>query len=164
MRSRSAFVAALAVAACATLGALGVQPLRWSSPSDRSSTLRFLAPSADYPLGGAALRIWARVENPNGFGLTLTRLTGSLHVADAGPIDVDFPLGLPLVARGDTVIPLDVAVRFDDLPALGRAARNAVEGRPLDYRLEGSFAVDAGSFGEPRFGPYTLLTGEIGVR
>lgn len=152
----------VALAACATFGPIA--PLRFSEAEDRSSELRILAPSAQHPLGGAAVRLWARVENPNGFGVTLTEVEGDLKIADADAIAVDFPLGLPLEAMQDTVIPLDVSIGFDDLPRLGTVARAAVAGRSLPYRLDGSFAVAAGPFGEPRFGPWTLLEGEIRVR
>src|SRR4029434_4821664 len=68
---------------CAALGTLGVVPLRISEPPGRSGELRLLGPSVDRPLGGAALRLWARVENPNGFGLTLSQVTGDLHIEEA---------------------------------------------------------------------------------
>ena len=160
-------IAALAVTTtigCAALESLGIQALRFESADERGTELRLLDPSASRPLGGAAVRLWAHVENPNGFGLRLTEVTGDLSIADAGLLDVEFPLGLPLVAFQDTVIPLDVAIGFDDLPALGRVARAAVGGERLDYRLEGTFAVEAGVYGEPRFGPWTLLEGEIRIR
>lgn len=161
MKTHSTAVALLAVtvAACATLGA--IVPLRFSSAEGRSSELRLLGPSADRPLGGAALRIWARVENPNAIGVTLTDIEGNLVVSDAEAIAVDFPLGLPLVALQDTVIPLDVSIGFDDLPSLSGAARAAIQGRPLPYRLDGRFGVAAGALGNLRFGPTTLLRGEF---
>jgi hypothetical protein len=160
-------LAALAVTAalgCAALEQLGIRALRFESADDRESELRLLEPSAGRPLGGAALRLWAHVENPNGFGLRLTDVEGDLAIADAGAIDVDFPLGLPLVAFQDTVVLLEVSIGFDDLPALGRIARAAIAGERLDYRLDGTFGVAAGRYGEPRFGPWTLLEGEIRVR
>lgn len=162
MIKHATFIIVGGLAACATLGPL--QPLRFSSAEDRPSELRILAPSVDRPLGGAALRLWARIENPNSFGLTLTEVAGDLLVADAQAIAVEFPLGLPLVARQDTLIPLDVSIGFDDLPRLGEIARAALVGERLDYRLDGIFAVDAGGLGEPRFGPFTLLRGELRVR
>ncbi len=164
-KRRAAIVLTLAaLAGCATLESLGVTPLRFDEADDRETRLRIVGPSADRPLGGASIRIWAEVENPNGFGLTLTELTGDLVVEESGAIEVDFPLGLPLAARQDTVIALDVTVGFDDLPDLGRAARAAIAGRPLAYRLDGSFGVDAGSWGRPRFGPMRLFSGEMRVR
>lgn len=157
-----ALLGAATLVACATIGS--IQPLRFSSPQSRTSELRLQGPSPQRPIGGAALRLWARVENPNGFGLTLTQLVGDLFVSDAEAIAVDFPLGLPLVARQDTIIPLDISVGFDNLPQLGRIARAVVSGQTLPYRLDGSFAVAAGALGEPRFGPWTLLQGEVRVR
>jgi hypothetical protein len=160
-------IATLGVAAalgCAALESLGILALRFESADDRGTELRLLEPSAGRPLGGAALRLWAHVENPNGFGLRLTEVAGDLSIADAGVIDVEFPLGLPLVAFQDTVVPLDVSIGFDDLPSLARIARAAIGGDRLDYRLDGTFAVEAGRYGQPRFGPWTLLEGEFRVR
>lgn len=156
--------ALLTMAACATLGALGVQPLRFDRADDRSSELRILAPAADRPLGGAAIRLWAEIENPNSFGLTLAEVAGDLLLESTEAIAVDFPLGLPLEAYQDTMIPLDVTLGFDDLPRLGQIARAAVGGDPLEYQLNGTFAVEAGRFGRPRFGPLTLLRGELRIR
>lgn len=154
----------IAVGGCAALESLGILALRFESADDRGTELRVLGPSAERPLGGAAFRLWAHVENPNGFGLRLTEVAGDLSIADADAIDVEFPLGLPLVAFQDTVIPLDVSIGFDDLPAIGRIASAAIAGERLDYRLDGTFAVEAGRYGEPRFGPWTLLEGELRVR
>ena len=153
-RTAASGFATLAVTAalgCAALEQLGIQALRFESADDRGTELRLLEPSASRPLGGAALRLWAHVQNPNGFGLRLTEVEGNLAIADAGVIDVQFPLGLPPIG-------------FDDLPALGRIARAAIGGEPLDYRLDGTFAVAAGRYGEPRFGPWTLLEGALRVR
>lgn len=161
---RIAVALMIAVTGCAALESLGILALRFESADDRGTELRVLGPSAGRPLGGAALRLWAHVENPNGFGLRLTEVAGDLSIADAGAIDVEFPLGLPLVAFQDTVIPLDVSIGFDNLPALGRIAQAAFAGERLDYRLDGTFAVDAGRYGGPRFGPWTLLEGELRVR
>jgi hypothetical protein len=153
---------AVALVACATLG--GILPLRFSEAEDRDSELRLLGPSSSRPLGGAALRLWARVENPNAIGVTLTEIEGDLLISDAEAIAVDFPLGLPLVALQDTVIPLDVSIGFDDLPRLGGIARDALTGRPLPYQLDGRFGVAAGPLGDVRFGPLTILRGEFRVR
>ncbi|HUP18410.1 MAG TPA: LEA type 2 family protein [Gemmatimonadota bacterium] len=160
----AATAVALAAAGCATLESLGLSPLRFSEDAGREAEFRLLGPSSDRPYGGAALRIWTRVENPNGFGLTLTDIRGDLFVEDADAFRVDFPLGLPLTALQDTVVPLDVSIGFDDLPRLGQIARAAIFGARLDYRLTGTFGVDAGAYGRPRFGPMTLLEGDLSVR
>ena len=159
-RARLPLVAlALTLAACATLG---LEPLRFGG-AGRDAELRLLLPSSGRPYGGAAIRMWARVENPNSFGLRLAEVVGDLAIEDAEAIAVEFPLGLPLVAYQDTVIPLDVSLDFDDLPRLASIARAALGGGSLSYRLDGTFAIDAGALGRPRFGPATLLTGEVDV-
>jgi hypothetical protein len=149
---------------CAALSTLGIVPLRFSEPPGSEPELRILGPAPDRPLGGASLRLYARIENPNQVGLTLRQVAGDLYIEDAEAIGVDFPLGLPLSAGQDTIIPLDVSLRFDRLPRLAALARTALTGSPLGYRLEGSFSVDAGNLGRPRFGPLTLLNGSIRVR
>ena len=54
-------------------------------------------------------------------------------------------------------------MNFSDLPALADVARRALSGSTLPYRLDGTIGVDAGSFGRPTFGPFTLLSGEMRV-
>jgi hypothetical protein len=156
---------------CATLRGLAVlvQPPRFSTVPDRPAELRLLGSGSGLPLGGAGVRLWARVENPNPFGLTLSTLTGSLHLKSARSGDwpraatLDLPLGLPLEARQQTEIPIDLTVSFSDLPGLADVVRRALSGSSLPYRLDGTIGVDAGSFGRPSFGPFTLLSGEMRV-
>ncbi len=169
MRTRIPVVAlaaaAVGFAACATVAELvQVQPPRFAAAEGRASQLELLAPAPDRPLGGAVVRIWSRVENPNRFGLTLTSLEGDMLLEGTRAAAVDLPLGLPLPAGRDTVIPIDVALSFSDLPGLADAAVRFATRRAVDYRLDGSFAVDAGAFGRPRFGPTTLLSGTLDVR
>lgn len=164
-------VTALSGNGCATLGGLAaiVQPPRFDTVPDRPAELRLLGSGSGLPLGGAGVRLWARVENPNPFGLTLSTLTGALHL-DSGRGDwpraatLDLPLGLPLEARQQTEIPIDLTVNFSDLPGLADVARRALTGSTLPYRLDGTIGVEAGSFGRPTFGPLTLLSGEMRVR
>lgn len=156
--------AVAATTACATLG-LGdvLSAPRFSEVPEREPTMRILGPSAERPRGGAAIRLWTRVENPNPVGLTLASLVGELFLEDARAAGVDFPLGIPLPAGQDTVIPLELSVSFEDLPGLADAATRAITGQPLNYRLDGTVSVDAGALGAPSFGPSTLLRGELDV-
>ena len=152
--------------ACAELNALRalVQPPQFEQAPDRPAEVRLLRPSGGQPLGGAGVRLWARVSNPNPFGLTLNTLKGTLYLENARAADAEFPLGLALGARQDTVVPIDLSVNFSDLPGLGDVARRAISRQPLAYRLEGTIGVDAGRLGRPVFGPMTLLSGEATVR
>lgn len=153
---------AMGMAGCATLGAV-LQPPRFSAVEGRDAELRILGPSADRPLGGAGVRIWARVENPNSVGLTLSRLAGILVVENARAADVDFPLGLPLTAAADTIIPLDLTLNFADLPGLAEVLVQAVGRNNVAYRLDGTLTVDAGILGQPSFGPTTWVAGNMRV-
>jgi hypothetical protein len=168
---RALVVAAAAAAAvlgvsmgCATLGALvGVRPPRFDSVPGRPAEVRILGPSRARPFGGAAVQLWARVENPNPFSLTLSTLSGRLLFEDVEAADVDLPLGLPLVSGEAQVIPIEISIGFDDVPRLARVLGDAGLGSPLGYRLEGTVGVDAGRLGQPTFGPLTLLQGDLRV-
>src|SRR4029450_12360180 len=94
---------------CATLGALQsfVQPPQFDEAPGPRAEIRLTGPTRDAPIGGAAVRLWARVRNPNGFGFTLSTLRGTLVLDDSRAATVDLPLGLPLVARGAEHLPID---------------------------------------------------------
>jgi hypothetical protein len=153
----------LLTAACASLEGLRqfIQPPRFEQAQGRQSEIRLTGPSIDSPTGGASVRLWTRVSNPNGFGLTLGTLRGTLHLEGSRAATVDFPLGLPLQARGEEEVPIDILVSFRDVPGLGSAITRALSRQPITYELEGTIGVSAGAFGEPVFGPMTLLRGEI---
>lgn len=155
-------VTALSVGSCATLSQI-VQPPQFSAADGRDSQIQLLGPSSSRPLGGATLRIWTRVRNPNSFGLTLAALRGNVFLENTRAGEVDFPLGLPLAAAGDTIIPLDVNISFADLPGLVDVAQRIVARNMVDYRLDGTVTVDAAPFGQPSFGPSTWISGSSRV-
>lgn len=157
-----AALVAVMVGGCATLQQ-ALQPPRFSVLADRPGEVRLLGPSADRPMGGAAIRLWARVENPNAVGFTLTRFAGNLFLDGARTVNLDFPLGVPLRVAADTIIPFDVALSFSDVPALAQILTRAVGGSHVAYRLDGTFNIDAGLLGQPSFGPSTWLAGEMRV-
>jgi hypothetical protein len=154
---------ALLGTSCASLNALRafVQPPRFDHVSDRPSEIRVVGPRADALSGGATVRLWTRVSNPNDFGLTLGTLRGTLHLEGSRAASVDFPLGLPLQARGAAEIPIDIVVSFRDIPGLGQVLTRAVSRQAIEYELEGTIGVSAGAFGEPVFGPMTILRGDL---
>ena len=165
------FVVAVVAVLTATLSGcaafqrlLDVQPPRIEVASGRESTLT-LDPSSvltGRPL--ATVRIWARVVNPNTFGFTLTRLRGDLFLEEREMADVDLPLGLPLDAAADTVIPIDVSFGLPSLNSLGALGEALLRRSAVAYRLDGTVGVDAGEVGEPTFGPRTWLRGRFQVR
>jgi late embryogenesis abundant protein len=156
-------VAMAASTACAGLEALRplVQAPKFEQAPGRDAEIRLLGPSASHPLGGAGVRIYTEVTNPNTFALTLGTLRGTLHIEGSRAADVDFPLGLPLRPSEQTLVPIDLTVSFSDLPGLASVIRRAVDRQPLEYELEGTIGVDAGRLGQPTFGPMTILRGEL---
>jgi len=158
-----AVVLVTALGGCAALGALGqvIEAPHFEVDQSRSPELRLQAPSAGLPTGGAVLRLWARVENPNAIGINLSRVAGDLYLQDSRATAVDFPLGIPLRARESTVVPMEIHIDFSQLPGLADTAVRALTGAPLAYRLDGTVGVDAGPFGTPSFGPMTLLAGDV---
>jgi hypothetical protein len=163
VRRAAVVLACIIAGACAELSQLRalVQAPRFEEAQDHEPSIRLLGPASGLPLGGASVRLWARVTNPNPFGLTLGRLQGTLFLEDQRAADASFPLGLPLAALAETTVPIDLSVSFSDLPGLADSIRRAVSRQPLAYRLDGTIGVDAGRFGQPVFGPLTLLRGNI---
>jgi hypothetical protein len=156
--------AATLVGSCAAMG-LGavVQPPRFALVEGREAELRLAPPTTTRPLGGATLRIWTRIENPNTFGLTLAALAGNLFLENSRAAEVDFPLGLPLTARADTIIPIDLNISFSDVAGMAGVAERILSQNRVAYRLDGTLTVDAAPFGQPSFGPTTWLQGESRV-
>jgi predicted small secreted protein len=167
-QGRSGITAALAaccvtLAGCATLGGLQqiVQAPRLSQAPDRQSEIRLVGPGAGLPLGGAAVRVWATVHNPNPFGITLTTVSADVMVEGSRAASGDFPLGLPLQPTGEAVVPLDLSISFADLPGLATTLRRAAAGEAVAYELHGTIGVEAGRLGQPTFGPMRLMAGEL---
>jgi hypothetical protein len=118
---------------CASLGNLSslIQAPRFERASDRDAEIRLVGPGRDLPVGGAAVRLWMRVTNPNPFGLTLSLLRATLMLEGSRAATGEFPLGVPLRAGASTTVPLDLAVSFADIPGLAAVVRRAVDGRPV---------------------------------
>jgi hypothetical protein len=158
--------AVLVLSACTALDQLRmfVQPPRVEEADNRPAEIRLLGPGPSRPLGGAGVRIWATVTNPNRFGFTLSRLRGQLFLEDSRATEIDLPLGLPLTAGGTETFPIDLSISFADLPGLADVIRRAIGRQPIAYRVDGTIGVDAGRYGQPEFGPLTWLRGEISGR
>lgn len=161
----AALASAFLLTSCATLQDLGraVAAPRFRQAPDHDPELRLLAPSREEPNGGAAVRLWLDVENPNPFGVTLSYLSGALELDEARTATAEFPLGLPLRSGENTVIPLDLRVSFSELPGVARALGRAVGTGEIPYRLEGIVGVET-PIGRPTFGPMTIVAGRMPLR
>jgi hypothetical protein len=167
MRRVCAILLCTAVTAtgCAGLSELtrAIQPPRFEQADGQPAQLRLMAPSRTMPLGGAGVRIWLRVTNPNPFGFTLSTVDATLALQGRRAAEGEFPVGLPLSARGDSVIPIDLSISFDDAPSLAGALRQLAVGGTVAYDLSGTVGVDAGRIGTPTFGPMLLTHGDMRV-
>ena len=161
-RAGVALLCATMGAGCATLGQLSafVRAPQFQEAPDQPAEIRLLPPSQSNGLGGAGLRVWTKVTNPNPFGFTLARLEGTLFLDDVRAATADFPLGLPLGPRGDAVVPIDLSIDFSDLPQLTSVMRQLLARQSVAYRLEGTVGVNAGTLGTPVFGPMTIVKGD----
>jgi hypothetical protein len=153
------------LAGCATLGPLAqiVQPPRFRQAENQPAEIRLIAPSLRLPTGGAGVRIWLEVTNPNAFGFTLSTVNATLAVEGTRAAAGEFPVGLPLTARQRSIVPLDLSISFADVPSLAGVVRRIATGGAIGYQLDGTVGVDAGRFGTPTFGPMLLTTGELRV-
>lgn len=158
-----ALAAGLLTIGCASLNELRafIQPPRFEEAPGQPAEWKLVPPTATLPAGGVTVRLWAKVTNPNPFGVTLGTLRGDLFLDDVRAAAADFPLGLPLAARQESVVPIELTISFADLPNLGSAIRRSLESRGAVYRLDGTIGVDAGPLGQPVFGPMTWLRGEL---
>ena len=165
LRLCSALAIVALTAGCAGLTQLAqlVQPPQFRQADGRPAEIRFMAPSRTMPAGGAGVRVWLEVTNPNPFGFTLSTLAATLSLEGSHAATGDFPLGLPLNARQDTIVPLDLSISFTDLPGLASALRQIAVGGDVEYQLDGTVGVDAGRLGTPTFGPMLLTRGEMRV-
>ena len=154
---------AVASAGCAGLTELSqlIQPPRFAPADGQPAEIRFVPPAPGMPAGGAAMRIWLEVSNPNPFGFTLSTVNATLSLQGGRAAAGDFPLGLPLAARQEAVVPLNLSISFTDLPGLAGALRQVAVGGDVEYQLDGTVGVDAGRFGTPTFGPMLLTRGEM---
>ena len=153
----------LAAPGCAALEQLRalVQAPKFEEAQGQPAEIRLLPPGGANPLGGAGVRIWTKVTNPNSFGIRLGTVSATLFLEGSRAADADFPLGLPLGPGQDSVVPIDLSISFADLPGLANVIRRASASEPLAYRLDGTIGVDAGRLGTPTFGPMTLVRGDL---
>jgi uncharacterized membrane protein YphA (DoxX/SURF4 family) len=154
--------AMLLTAGCAALTTLGqlIQPPRFEQ-ADQPAELRLIGPSLGHPAGGAGVTLYIRVTNPNPFGFTLSTLDTTLLLEGQHAATGNFPLGLPLGAGQESVVPIDLTISFVNLPGLANVVRQAAAGRAIGFQLDGTVGVDAGRFGQPTFGPMLLVRGQI---
>ena len=146
---------------CAGLGACADRPAASAFKAENSRQRFEHASLGELAIGGAGVRIWLAVTNPNPFGFTLSTVNATLLLEGNRAATGDFPLGLPLTAGQRTVVPLDLSISFSDLPGLSGTLRQLAVGGTVGYQLDGTVGIDAGRLGTPTFGPMLLTSGDL---
>lgn len=109
-------------------------------------------------LSGATLTLLVELENPNGFGLTVTAFTYTLYLNDRPVAQGKTIESVELPRRSVTSIPLPLKTSFQDLE---RGLQSLIGSATVDYRIQGSLEVR--SFLGPLEFPYHR-TGTIDLK
>src|SRR2546426_993046 len=138
-RMAGAAVMVATTLACASFPQIGrlIQPPRFETAEDRASEIRLVGPRSGQPLGGAAVRVWTRVRNPNPFGVTLSTIRATLFLEDTRAADGEFPLGLPLLAQ--------VSLQVEPRERVALIGRNGTGKSTLLRIISGEVSPDSGT-------------------
>jgi LEA14-like dessication related protein len=99
-------------------------------------------------LDGVTIALHYRLENPNGFGLDLQRLTYRLEVEGRPITDGELPAAVQIKGNGATPIALPVRLRWRELPGF---AQTLLTKSDVAYRVSGEAGVGSpvGTIGLP---------------
>ncbi|HVI75607.1 MAG TPA: LEA type 2 family protein [Anaeromyxobacteraceae bacterium] len=89
-------------------------------------------------LEGVTIALHYRLENPNGFGLDLRRLTYQLDVEGRQVGEGSLPAGVQVPAQGATDVAIPVRLRWRDVPGFVEILLSRAE---VAYRVRGSAGV-----------------------
>ena len=107
----------------------------------------------------AIIRVMLTARNPNPVDLALTEMKFDMFL-DGQKVASGSTPGFNMKANGaPSNVPVDVSIPID--PNTLQSMFKIVSGNRITYRLDGSFAVDAGALGRPRFGPFTIAQGSF---
>ncbi|AFZ66003.1 LEA type 2 family protein [Deinococcus peraridilitoris] len=144
----------LLLAACAPRQAI-VQVPTFQTESVRLQSLTL--PGGGSP-ATATLSLMLRVQNPNPYPVRLARAGGHFFLEGQNVGAVELPnIDLPANGEARQQALLSLPITLANLGQFVRVGR----GEAVSYRIDGNFTVDAGLFGKPNFGPYTLSQGVL---
>ena len=119
--------------------------------------LRLNPPGLNGVAPEAIIRVLLTARNPNLVDLGLTEMKFDMYL-DGKKVAAGSTPGFNMKANGvPSNVPVDVSIPID--PNSLQSMFKIVTGSKVEYRLEGSFAVDAGALGKPRFGPFVIAQG-----
>jgi LEA14-like dessication related protein len=131
----------LAAAAAATaLAALsGCAALQRAAGALQPPTLNYESWSPEaLDLEGVTIALHYRLENPNSFGLSLSRLDYRLEVDGTQVAAGELPAGVEIKAQGASPLVLPVRLRWSDVPHFAQVLATQ---RDVGYRVTGSAGV-----------------------
>ncbi len=138
--NRSAWPASLPVAAVAAalLSCAGLKSL--VAGAFERPKLTFESAGAEaLDLEGVTIALRYQVENPNGIGLEIAKLSYALDVEGGRVASGDLPGGVKLPAHGTAPLVVPVRLRFRDVPRLVESLLSKEE---VAYAVSGSAGVD----------------------
>jgi len=109
-------------------------------------------------LTGATLTFLVELENPNGFGVTVTAFTYTVYLNGRPVAHGETTDPIPIKRRSITPVSLPLKTSFQDLE---KGLKSLIGADTVDYRIEGSLAVRS-FFGRLEF-PYNR-TGTIDLK
>jgi len=91
-------------------------------------------------LTGATLTFLVELENPNGFGLTVTEFTYSVYLNDRLVANGETTDPIAIQSRSVTSIPLPLKTSFQDLE---KGLKSLIGSDSVEYRIQGSLTVQS---------------------
>jgi len=91
-------------------------------------------------LTGATLTLLVELENPNGFGLTVTEFTYSVYLNNRPVAQGEATEPIAIQRRSATSIPLPLKTTFQDLE---KGLKSLIGSDTVEYRIQGSLAVQS---------------------
>lgn len=91
-------------------------------------------------LTGATLTFLVELENPNGFGLTVTTFTYSVYLNDRPVAQGEATEPIVIQRRSVSSVPLPLKTTFQDLE---KGLKSLIGSDTVDYRIQGSLAVQS---------------------
>ena len=144
VRPRATSLALVSVLLVASLGAC----LPGAAPALAPPTLRLDVEASGLArldltsaMPSASVRLVLEVANPNPVALQLLGFEGALWLDDVRAASVRAAQTPTLPARSSARLVLDVDLSSEQFGLLGPSFAEALAGRPLDYRLDGQFAL-----------------------
>jgi len=144
MKRALAVLPLVLLASCAELGVKMPE-----KPSVSSAKFEIEPPKADLrtalrilktaQTGELESRLTLNVDNPNGFGLSLGRISYRIYLKDLKALEGVLPEGLTLAAAATSPIPMDLKLPLGNIPSLAGAISK--DPTTIPFKVEGEVSL-----------------------